>query len=67
MVNTKFIAIANLKGGAGKTTLVSWLGYALRLLGRSVVLVDLDPQAHLTSVWIRDEPLIIFGNSYMGG
>lgn len=52
-MKTCFIAVANLKGGTGKTTIASWLSYALTYLGRRVVMIDIDPQAHLTSVWLN--------------
>ena len=42
------IAVANQKGGVAKTTTVAALGAALSERGRSVLLVDLDPQACLT-------------------
>jgi chromosome partitioning protein len=42
------IAFANQKGGVAKTTTVHSLGDALIERGRSVLLVDLDPQACLT-------------------
>ena len=45
------LAIANQKGGVAKTNLTGNLGAELAAVGKRVVLVDLDPQATLTT-WI---------------
>ena len=44
------LAVFNQKGGVGKTTTVLNLGAALARRGLAPLLVDLDPQAHLTSI-----------------
>lgn len=49
MHRTEIAAFLNQKGGVGKTTSVINLGAGLVILGRKVLVVDLDPQAHLTT------------------
>ncbi len=43
------IAVVNQKGGVGKTTLTSNLAYALSKQGKRVLLIDMDPQSHLSA------------------
>lgn len=52
------IAISNHKGGVGKTTSTLNIGAALAKLKQSVLLIDLDPQSHLSDSVGIEEPKV---------
>lgn len=58
------IAVFNQKGGVGKTTTVLNLSAALARRGNSPLLIDMDPQGHLTQ--IHDDPPDAAGKSLFG-
>ena len=54
----KIITICNAKGGVGKTTSTASIGACMAIMGKKVLLVDLDGQANLTLYFIPDDDAI---------
>jgi chromosome partitioning protein len=59
----KTVAFFNNKGGVGKTSLVYHLAWMFADRGLSTVAIDLDPQANLTSMFLKEQQLEEIFNS----
>jgi len=56
-MSTPVLTFFNIKGGVGKTSLVYHLAWMFSHVGKRVVVVDLDPQANLTSAFLDESQL----------
>lgn len=63
MKDTKVLCFANNKGGSGKSTTCSNVGYALTLLGKRVLLVDGDMQLNLSLAFFNEEEVLEMAQS----
>lgn len=54
---TPIVSVLNLKGGVGKTTLTAYLAWAMAARGYRVLLVDLDLQGSLSSLFVPNDEL----------
>lgn len=63
---SRIIAIANHKGGVGKTTSVASIGAILANKGYRTLLIDLDAQANLTGSFLKNEPEETIYNALRG-
>ena len=60
---TKVIAFANNKGGSGKSTTCSNVGYALAMDGYRTLLVDADMQQNLSLSFFAEDDVLAFSES----
>ncbi len=60
MKNTVTICFANNKGGSGKSTTCSNVGYAFSELGKKVLLIDGDMQLNLSLSFFDEEKVLEF-------
>lgn len=56
MAKPKVIAVANQKGGVGKSTSVYNIGAGLAMNGKNILLIDVDPQGDLTKMLGQRKP-----------
>lgn len=66
------ITFGNFKGGTGKTTNSAMIGYEMAREGKKVCLIDMDPQANATNLYLKtkayiDGEIVIFEKTLMNG
>lgn len=62
--NARIISMINMKGGVGKTTLITNIAYYLSEQGKKVLLVDADPQFNATQLMLTKQDEIDNYNNY---
>ncbi len=66
MRKTKVICFANNKGGSGKSTTCSNVGYGLTQLGNKVLLIDGDMQLNLSLSLFDEDQVLAFAQGDRG-
>lgn len=56
-VTAKIITFGNFKGGTGKTTNATLIGYTLADQGHKTLLIDMDPQGNATNLYLKTRNL----------
>ena len=69
-MDTKVISFCNQKGGVGKTSTTALVAYNLSKLGKKTLVIDLDPQANMTSLMLKtknqhDDEIEVIDNTLM--
>lgn len=49
----KILSFLNFKGGVGKTSTTALVSYNMAKMGKKVLVIDLDPQANITSLFLK--------------
>ena len=64
MATTKTICFANNKGGSGKSTTCSNVGYSLAESGKKVLMIDGDMQLNLSLSFFDEDTVLIHGPTH---
>lgn len=57
-MTAKVLSFLNFKGGVGKTSTTALVGYNLAKMGYKVLTIDFDPQANLTSLYLKTKSTV---------
>lgn len=57
-MDAKVLSFLNFKGGVGKTSTTALVGYNMAKMGYKVLTIDFDPQANLTSLYLKTKSTV---------
>jgi len=66
-MTTPVLTFFNTRGGVGETSLIYHLAWMLSMLGKRVVIADLDPQSNLTAAFLDEETIESIWNQQEAG